>query len=122
MKTIMERRYMKKLALVVVALCAFGSVHAMAADTDHCVSLDSIWGNNCGSSNSLQIVPKNNCGQKVYVKICIEKTNGGWSCGSDSSLRSGRKNTGFWACKATGNYKYATCTGGYKECGFKNPK
>ena len=51
--------------------------------------------------------------------MCIEKTNGKWSCGSDSSLGVNQSNGGFWACDATGNYIWDSCTGGYKECGFK---
>lgn len=105
--------------ILVVGGLLVGSAHA--TDTTYCVALTSNAGKNCGASDSLQIKVKNNCSTPVYVKMCLEKKDGRWSCGSDSKLKPGDTNSGFWACHATGEYKWMSCTGGYAECGFKNP-
>jgi len=112
---------MKKLIGISSILILFISASAFSADAEHCVSLDDRWGEKCGSSDSLQIKAKNRCSERVYVKICLERKNGKWSCGSDSTLDPGETNGGFFTCHSTGNYKWAACTGGYSECGFKNP-
>ena len=112
---------LKRLAvLLVLTLCIPAALFAQ--DARRCVSLDAKRGTQCGSADSLQIKVKNRCSQKVYVKMCLEKKNGQWSCGSDSTLAPGKTNNGFWTCHATGDYQWSACTGGYKECGFKNPK
>lgn len=113
---------MKRLTLIIILLFLCFAANVFAKDTRHCVSLDSEWGDNCGSSDSLQINVKNRCSQRVYVKMCLERKDGKWSCGSDSTLDPGETNNGFWTCHATGDYKWSSCTGGYKECGFKDPK
>ena len=112
---------MKKALIITAALYLTLSTNAFAADAKHCVSLDDRWGNNCNSSNSMQMVVTNKCSQRVYVKMCIERKNGNWSCWSDSTLDPGEDNNGFYVCNATGNYQWSACTGGYNECGFKNP-
>ena len=104
---------------VIISLCF--TINVFAKNTDDCVSIDKIWGEKCGSEKSLQVKVKNQCSENVYVKMCIERENGTWECGSDPKLYPGETNTGFYTCKATGEYKYATCTDGFKECGFPNP-
>ncbi|MDD8058465.1 MULTISPECIES: hypothetical protein [Shewanella] len=111
---------MTKLIGIISIISLWLSASVFAADAQHCVLLDDSWGNSCGSPDSLQIKVKNGCSQTIYVKMCIEKKDGKWSCGSDSSLAPGRTNTGFYTCHATSRYKWSACTGGYKECGFKN--
>lgn len=113
---------MKKLIGIVLVAGLSLSGNAPAADADHCVVLDDRWGERCGSTDSLQIRVTNQCSQRVYVKMCLQKKDGRWSCGSDSSMDPGDTNRGFYTCHATGNYRWAACTGGYKECGFKSPK
>lgn len=109
------------LALSFLALFAFSGA-ANAKNTMNCVDVTTSWGTKCGSGDSMHVVVKNRCHQRVYVKMCVEKKGGGWSCGSDSTLDHNERNTGFWACHATGNYRWNSCTGGYKECGFKKPR
>jgi len=109
---------MKKLTCIIPIISLHLSTSVFAADTRYCVSVDNLWGNSCGSSDSLQIKVENKCSQRVYVKMCLERKNGVWSCGSDSALDPGETNTGFYTCHATGNYKWSACTGGYNECGF----
>lgn len=113
---------MKKSIGIISIMSFWLSASVLAADAQHCISLDDRWGKQCGSSDSLQIKVKNKCAQRVYVKMCLEKKNGKWSCGSDSTLDPGQTNTGFYTCHATSNYKWSACTGGYEECGFKSPK
>ncbi|WP_345984872.1 hypothetical protein WCX49_09585 [Sulfurimonas sp. HSL-1656] len=113
---------MKKLILALLALGLLLSTNVFAQDAKFCVHLDDRWGDNCGSSDSLSIKVTNQCNQRVYVKMCLEKKNGNWSCGSDSTLDPGETNNGFYTCHATGDYQWSACTGGYNECGFKNPR
>jgi len=63
------------------------SANIYAADTTHCLSQNIKLGDNCGSSDSKRVEVTNNCDQNVYVKICLERINGTWDCGSDSSLK-----------------------------------
>lgn len=105
--------------MAVISLCF--SINIFAKNMDDCVSINKTWGDKCGSEKSVQVKVKNQCSENVYVKMCVERENGTWECGSDPRLEPGETNTGFYTCKATGNYKYATCTGGFKECGFPSP-
>ncbi len=113
---------MKKLTVIIAVISLCCAMNVFAEDAKHCVSLDDKWGNNCGSSDSLQIKFKNRCSQRIYLKYCLERKDGKWRCGSNSTLDPGETNLGAWTCHATGNYKWSACTGGYRECGFKNPK
>ena len=108
--------------LITIFLTVLFSFNAYAESTRHCVSLETPRGQSCGSPDSMNVIAQNNCGTTVYVKVCVEKTNGKWSCGSDSSLRPGARNGGFYTCHATAQYRWDSCTGGYSECGFKDPK
>ena len=115
-----RRNDMKK---IIVGLCTvfimalFLNVHAKS--THHCVKAEPFWGKSCGNKDSMNVRIRNNCSESVYVKVCVERTSGKWSCGSDSGLEAGTTNAGFYTCHATGNYEWRTCTGGYSECGFK---
>lgn len=113
---------MKKIFWLISLAGLMLTADALANNAQNCVRLDPVWGNSCGKPDSLQVKVTNRCSQTVYVKMCIEKKGGGWSCGSDSILKPGNTNNGFWACQATGNYRWDACTGGYQECGFKNPR
>lgn len=113
---------MKKLTIIIATVSLFCAMNVFAMDAESCVSLDKEWGNHCGSSDSFQIKATNNCSQRIYVKMCLEKKNGQWSCSSDSRLSPGETNYGFYTCHATGYYKWSACTGGYKECGFQSPR
>lgn len=95
------------------------SINAHAVDAKGCISLSDERGNHCGSPDSTQVRIRNNCPVKIYLKLCLEKTNGQWDCTSDSSFAPGEAYNGGWTCHGTGRYQYAACTGGYSECGFK---
>lgn len=105
--------------LIVAALAITAAGSTWAADARHCVALHTKRGEHCGDPSSISVDVVNRCNQPVYVKVCNQRTNGQWDCGSDSNLAPGKRNTGFWSCKATGRYEWAACTGGYKECNFK---
>lgn len=112
---------MFKFAGLIPCISLFMTASAFAADTSDCVVLTREQGNNCASRDSLQIKVTNKCSENVYVKMCLERKDGQWNCGSDSILKPGRTNTGFYACHGTGNYQWSSCTGGFKECGFRSP-
>ena len=105
------------LAAVIAALPAA----SMGADAKHCISLDTIRGNHCNDPTSMTVKVTNRCDRTVYVKVCLEMPNGKHDCGSDSRLRVGETNYGFWTCKATGRYRWDACTGGHEECGRWQP-
>ena len=107
---------------VVILLSFIFSFNIHASDTKHCVNINTTRGDSCGTPDSMNVWVTNNCSTKVYVKVCLERKDGKWSCGSDSSLKPGKRNGAFYTCHATRNYRWDTCTGGYKECGFKSPK
>jgi len=107
-----------KLFVAVFFILIF-SLNTHASSTRHCVNVETTRGDSCGTPDSMNVWVTNNCSSKVYVKVCLEKTNGKWSCGSDSSLKPGKRNGGFYTCRATRNYVWDSCTGGYSECGFK---
>ncbi|MBU2966579.1 hypothetical protein Q4508_03225 [Amphritea sp. 2_MG-2023] len=113
---------MKKLVGIISIVGFLLSNSVFAADAQNCVSLDPKWGSRCGSPDSLHIKVKNRCSQRVYVKICLEKKDRKWNCGSDGTLDPGETNTGFYTCHATGDYRWSACTKGSSECGFRNPK
>ncbi|MFT0771426.1 hypothetical protein [Psychrobacter sp. BI730] len=113
---------MKLLASIVAAASLLFSAGVSAKDLKSCIDMDHTWGNSCGgSSESIDITLTNECPQDAYVRLCMEKTSGKWTCRSRSELRPNRDVT-FYTCNATGNTKFAACTGGYKECGFPDPK
>lgn len=92
---------------------------AQAEDTGHCVKLKELRGKDCGNPLSVRVEPTNNCGIPVYVRICIKRSNGSWSCGAYAKMPPGKSDNGFMVCDGTGKYKWTSCTGGYRECGFK---
>lgn len=104
--------------IAVTGLCF--SINSFAQNMDSCISIQEVWGKSCGSADSFQVKIKNQCSEAAYAKTCLERTNGKWSCGS-TTLKPGDVGNGAWICEGTGKYKYATCTGGYKECGFESP-
>jgi len=115
-----------RLLLMVIAITF--SINAFAQDARNCLkqwqggnSLQGKWGEHCGSKDSVTYEITNICNQPIYFKGCLEKTNGEWSCGSHTDLEPGVTDYGFWVCNGTGRMQWAACTGGYKECGFKNP-
>jgi hypothetical protein len=95
------------------------SLNIHASSTTHCVNVETTRGDSCGTPDSMNVWVTNNCPSMVYVKVCLEKADGNWSCGSDSSLRPGKRNGAFYTCHATRNFEWNSCTGGYSECGFK---
>ena len=105
--------------VAVISLCF--SINVFAENMDSCMSIKESWGKNYGSTSSFQVEFENQCSQDVYLKKCLERPDGRWDCGS-TTLEAGGKNKGAWVCQGTGNYKYAACTGGFKECGFPTPK
>uniref|UniRef100_UPI003B51BA95 hypothetical protein n=1 Tax=Roseovarius indicus TaxID=540747 RepID=UPI003B51BA95 len=106
----------KSLALIaILCLPTEGSAENMGL----CIEVDREWGTMCNRDDSLHVIVTNRCPSTTYIKVCVQEKGGKWSCGSDNSLEPGETNRGFWACKATGDYDYAACTGGYSECGFK---
>jgi len=109
---------MKKLSFLIIT-CLFFSLNVYSADTAKCVNLESFRGDNCGSPDSIRVNVTNRCAKKIYVRMCQQRSDGKWTCGSDSALKPGSTNTGFYTCHATGKYEWNSCTGGYKECGFK---
>jgi len=108
---------MKFWAFLLVLVGLVGTLSA--TDTQYCTRLVPQWGGQCGRSDSLSMDVINQCNTTIYVKMCIEKKDGTWACGSDSGLAPGAKNVGFWTCSSTGRYEWSSCTGGYAECGFK---
>lgn len=97
------------------------STSVFSLNTKHCVNLVSEWGKKCNSTKSLQKIAENNCSEDVYIKMCIEKSDGKWSCSSVSKFKPNAKASGFYTCHATGKYEWASCTGGREECGFPDP-
>jgi hypothetical protein len=116
-----EMGKLKWVLAVVFAGSLFVAMNASAGDMSYCAHLEDDWGSNCGSSDSLQMKVKNNCGRDIYVQMCIERKDGKWSCGVNSSLHPGQTDQGFWTCHSTGRYKWAACSGGREECHFPNP-
>ena len=109
---------MKKIIMLILCALMF-SGNVYAKNTRYCVALEANRGNKCGKPESMQITVRNQCSVPVYVKFCIEGQDGKGDCGSDSHLKPGKSNGGFWDCRSTGRYEWDSCTGGYKECGFK---
>lgn len=105
-------------SLAVIALLCLPT-EGSAASMNSCITVERDRGTKCGRGDSLHVIVTNRCDTSTYIKVCVQKKSGDWSCGTDSNLRPGESNRGFWACKATGDYHYAACTGGYSECGFK---
>ena len=105
-------------AVLIGTVIAISSTSINAENTEHCISLEKVRGNSCGSPKSMDVRVTNKCPHPVYVKMCIQRTNGTWDCKSDSHLDARKTNTGFFTCHSTGKYEWSSCTGGYSECGF----
>jgi hypothetical protein len=72
-------------------------------DLDQCLSVvDSLWGAHCGNSNSLDVTVRNGCNQNVLTQICLERTDGTWSCGL-WEVGPGNE-MDFYTCEGTGSY------------------
>lgn len=91
-----------------------------ANDFRGCMTLETRWGEQCGERDSFQVIATNTCGSAAYIKICVERTNGKWDCGTDSNLPPGGRNTGWYVCHGTGRYKWASCSAG-DDCSFPQP-
>ena len=110
--------------VALVVFCFGGQGDAHAGSTKNCVMLKKRWGDACGNRNSLRIQATNRCNKTVWLKICIKKANGKYGCGVQSKMTAGYKNSGFFVCNAASRtdprlLKWASCTGGRDECGFK---
>jgi len=112
---------MRTLPIALLTTLLVMSSYASAGSARHCVAVDGKWGANCGSSGSYGLSVTNNCSVPIYVKACVEKTNGDWFCGSNSSLKPGMSYGGTYTCAGTGRSRWDACTGGFSECGFPNP-
>lgn len=92
------------------------TISSYAYNTSNCIRVESRWGQSCNSSRSLDLVYRNVCGQEVYLKSCIQKTDGGRTY-TAANIRPGGRYIGSFACSSTGRYEWNSCTGGRSECG-----
>jgi len=92
-----------------------------AYDTEGCIGLSIERGTRCNSANSMEVSLQNNCGVTTFWKICVEEIGGKFNCFSDHHFTPNEKNSGGFACHATGQYKFEACTNA-NECYFESPK
>ena len=94
--------------LIILALLM--SVSLFAANREHCLVKKITYGNDCNSSDSMMVEFKNSCNEKVYLKYCLLKKNGKWSCGS-TNLKINENFNGAWTCHSKNwKYKFTACT------------
>ncbi|MBC7641435.1 MAG: hypothetical protein H7174_03715 [Flavobacterium sp.] len=74
----------------------------------NCVTvLSATTGTRCGTTNSVEIVYKNNCTQNIKTYICIQNTNGTWSGHTDGTFGTGlgpNETATVYECQGTGQY------------------
>ena len=115
------RRVARVLLRLIVCSSLLCAPTVWAVDARQCLKLKVERGNVCYEDRtSIQVKETNQCNQRIYVKTCLEKIEGGWSCASGYIMPGDTKH-GSWTCRATGRYRTATCTGGYEECGRDVP-
>lgn len=89
-----------------IAILVLYPVLAMA----EVVEYESAWGENCyPSKDSYAVKLKNQTGKAVDFKLCLERTNGKWSCYVSSNVSPGEVNPSSWGysvCHGTGNSKW----------------
>lgn len=86
-------------------------------DRKHCTSNEAKWVEpSCGESEILVKI-HNTCSEKIEVQLCLQRTDGTWSCGQ-STVTPG-SHMRFWDCSGNGNYKWWAAayphTGGFPE-------
>ena len=100
--------------LIILALLM--SVSAFATNKDYCVEKSFTYGEECGSSDSMMMKLVNRCNREVYIKYCLLKKNGKWSCGV-TNLGVDKKWMGAWTCHSKNwKYKFTACTPDHKGC------
>ncbi|RIV25293.1 PKD domain-containing protein [Fibrisoma montanum] len=65
-------------------------------------------GTRCGTSNSVEVEWKNTCTSNVKVVVCIQRSDGTWSCNPDGTFDTGMRPNQVlnnYVCAGTGKYK-----------------
>ena len=56
----------------------------------------------CGDASSVTVKGVNRCTQRIFLRLCFQRTNHTWDCGADL-VRPGDSSK-FWSCHDTGRY------------------
>lgn len=96
-----------------VALSLSSAAHAGRNDL---LKYNDRWGRNCGNSNSYAIQVQNMRGYAVKARICLEETDGDWSCWV-TSINPGEvtDHWGYYVCEGTGRSWWNAVTAGSND-------
>ena len=84
-----------------VTVLAAASESSAATDSTACVEVvERRAGQDCGSPGSFAIAVKNRCEQTIDAKLCLEKPDHTWACGTTSGMKGGAS-TSLLACEST---------------------
>lgn len=73
-------------------------------DRTSCIEVVSaLAGTRCDDPTSLSVTSRNNCSESIMIQTCIERSNGSWDCGLDSSVPPGG-NMSYWSCDTSNRY------------------
>ncbi len=79
----------------------------MCSDLSYCIEvLEAIHGelSTCTGTSGLRVRSRNNCDATIMIKTCLERTDGSWDCGLETSVSPGETNS-YWTCRSTGRYQ-----------------
>jgi hypothetical protein len=81
-------------------------------------------GKKCNSGDSFSVKLKNSSSFSVDLKLCLEKTNGKWSCFASSNISPGEVEPKYWdyyVCHGSGKYKAWSRPAGDYSMQFPKP-
>ncbi|SRR5579885_2008844 len=93
--------------VVCVVLCA-SALSVSGENLNNCVQISNTKFDSCINNSGMSMRITNGCNVTVNTEFCLQRKNGKWDCGRDSSLAAGRHTT-YYTCEATGKYEWIAC-------------
>lgn len=84
------------------------SANPSGKNYNNCVQISDTKFDSCVGHSGMSMKITNVCNTKIAAEFCLERRDGKWDCGRESSMAP-RESTTYFGCNSTGRYKWVGC-------------